>query len=135
MNFSEVASGTNATASAPGVIVARSASEVRALYAVAYGRQTGAPTPPALATGETLVGVFLGQRPTGGYSVRVTGAAGQGSTLALRVQVNAPAPGAITTQALTSPWTMVRVSGSFSAASVLDQLGQPLRAPGSGNDR
>ena len=110
------------------------ASEARALYATAYGRQTGIPTPPALAAGETLVGVFMGQRPTGGYSVRVTGATGQGSTLALRVQVNAPGPGAITTQALTSPWTIVRVSGSFSAASVLDQLGQPLRGPG-GNDR
>ncbi|SEJ62965.1 PrcB C-terminal [Deinococcus reticulitermitis] len=134
VNFSEVASGTNANTAAAGVLLARTASEARALYATAYGRQTGIPTPPALAAGETLVGVFMGQRPTGGYSVRVTGATGQGSTLALRVQVNAPGPGAITTQALTSPWTIVRVSGSFSAASVLDQLGQPLRGPG-GNDR
>lgn len=135
VNFSEVASGTNANTAAAGVVLARTASEARALYATAYGRQTGVPTPPTLAAGETLVGVFMGQRPTGGYSVRVTSAAAQGTALALRVQVNAPGAGSITTQALTSPWTIVRVSGTFSSASVLDQLGQPLRSPSGGNDR
>lgn len=126
VNLSEVARGTNASAESPSVIVARSASEVRSLYGVAYGRQSGTPTLPNLAAGEALVGIFIGQRSTGGYGVRVTGADVQGGTLNLRAELTAPGAGSITTQALTSPWVIVRVGGSFSGISVTDQSGRPF---------
>ena len=125
-NVSEVARGTNASAEGPDVIVARSASEVRALYGVAYGRQTGSPTLPSLAPGEALIGVFIGQRSSGGYGVRATGAAVQGNVLNLRVELTAPGAGSITTQAITSPWVIVRVGGTFSSVSVTDQTGRPF---------
>ncbi|MFC5847932.1 protease complex subunit PrcB family protein [Deinococcus petrolearius] len=127
VNFTEVASGSNANVSGAAVQTASSAAAARALFGVAYGRQSGAPSVPALGSAETLVGVFLGQRATGGYGVRVVAANAQGGALTLTVAVQAPGPGSITTQALTSPWTIVRVPGTFSQVSVVDQNGQPLR--------
>ncbi|AAF11187.1 protease complex subunit PrcB family protein [Deinococcus radiodurans] len=126
VNLSEVARGTNASAESPSVIVARNASEVRSLYGVAYGRQTGTPALPSLTSGEALVGLFIGQRGTGGYGVRATGADVQGNTLNLRVELTAPGAGSITTQAITSPWVIVRVGGNFSSVNVTDQSGRPF---------
>ncbi|MBB5232854.1 protease complex subunit PrcB family protein [Deinococcus budaensis] len=123
----ELASGTNAAQTAPAVQLAATPGALGTLYRVAYGNQTGAPPVPTLRAGETVVGVFLGQRPTGGYSVRVTGASGQGETLTLTVEVRAPGAGAITTQALTSPWTLVRVPGNFRDVRLVDPSGRPLQ--------
>ncbi|GAA5448380.1 protease complex subunit PrcB family protein [Deinococcus depolymerans] len=134
VTFTEIAAGSQATATALSVQTARTDAEARTLYAAAYGRQTGVPTPAAL-NGSTLVGVFLGQRATGGYSVRVTGASVSGGTLTLAVQVKAPAPNSFTTQAITSPWAIVRVPGSFTRVNVVDENGQPLRAEGGGTNR
>ncbi|MCD0171115.1 protease complex subunit PrcB family protein [Deinococcus sp. 23YEL01] len=134
VTFTEIATGSQATVTGLSVQTARTDAEARALYAAAYGRQTGVPTPAAL-NGSTLVGVFLGQRATGGYSVKVTGASVSGGTLTVAVQVRAPAAGSFTTQAITSPWAIVRVPGSFSTVNVVDETGQPLRATGSGTNR
>ena len=125
LTFSEVASGTNATATSFNVQVARTASAASALYATAYGRQTGVPTPPAL-NGRTLVGVFLGQRNTGGYSIKVREARVSGGILTLVAEVRAPGEGSFTTQAITSPWTIVSVSGTFTGVRVVDTAGQSL---------
>jgi hypothetical protein len=127
VNFTEVASGSNANMAEAGVQVAGTAAAARALLGVAYGNQTGTPTVPALSSTDTLVGVFLGQRSTGGYGVRVVSANAQAGVLTLTVAVQAPGAGSFTTQAITSPWTLVRVSGKFSQINVVDQNGQPLR--------
>ncbi|GGS32314.1 hypothetical protein GCM10008961_25090 [Deinococcus knuensis] len=133
VTFTELASGTQASETASATRVARTSSEARTLYAAAYARQTGAPTPPTL-NGSTLIGVFLGQRATGGYGVKVTGASVSGGVLTLVVQVRAPAPNSFTTQAITSPWTIVQVPGTFTQVRVVDSAGQPLQGS-VGNDR
>ncbi|KEF35297.1 hypothetical protein RDMS_02105 [Deinococcus sp. RL] len=135
VTVTELASGTNAAQSGPAVQLATTQSAVNALYRVAYGNQTGPLGIPALGAGETVVGVFLGQRPTGGYGVRVTGAEVQGGTLILTVELRAPGPGAITTQALTSPWTLVRVPGVYQSVRLVDPSGRPVQlGPGTGGD-
>lgn len=126
VNFTVLASGTNASVTASAVQVATTQAAVNALYSRAYGRQTGIPDAPSLTGNDTVVGVFLGQRPTGGYGVRVTGASSQGGVLTLTVAVTAPGPGSLTTQALTSPWTIVRVPGSYREVRVLDAGGRPF---------
>ena len=133
VTFTELASGTQSSETAPVTRVARTSSEARTLYAAAYARQTGAPTPPTL-NGSTLVGVFLGQRATGGYSLKVTGASVSSGILTLVVQVKAPAANSFTTQAITSLWAIVQVPGSFTQVRVVDTAGQPLQS-GAGNDR
>lgn len=136
VTVTELASGTNANVAAAAVQVATTQAAVNALFGLAYGRQTGTPSLPTLRSGETVVGVFLGQRRTGGYSIRVTGASLQGDTLTLTVEVREPGAGTITTQALTSPWTLVRVPGSFRTVRVLDTQGRPFQTgPGGGQTR
>lgn len=126
VNFTELASGTQSGVTEATVTVATTPAAAATLYAQAYSRQTGAPTAPNPG-GATLVGVFLGQRSTGGYGVTVTGASASGGTLTLVAQVRAPKPGGITTQAITSPWTIVRVEGQYQNVQVVDEAGQPLR--------
>lgn len=135
VTVNELARGNNAAVSSFTVQVATTQAAANALYAQAYGRQTSVPAAPGVS-GSTLVGVFLGQRTTGGYSVQVTGASVNGSALTLTVHVTSPGPGSITTQALTSPWTIVRVPGTFTQVAVVDERGRPLTGgPGGGEVR
>lgn len=126
LNFTPLARGTNANASAPSVRTATTAAQLQTLYAVAYGRQTTVPTPPTL-NNETVVAVFMGQRNTGGYSVNVEEVSTSGSTLNVRVRFTAPGPDVLTTQALTSPWVMIKVPGVFTSVNVVDSAGNPIR--------
>lgn len=135
VNVTELASGNNASVTSSAVQVATTQGALNALYNLAYGRQTGAPAAPTLGSDETVVAIFLGQRPTGGYGVRVTGASAQGGVLTLTVNLTAPGPGSITTQALTSPWTIVRVPGTYREVRVVDTQGRPFPVGGSGQTR
>lgn len=77
---------------------------------------------------ETLVAIFLGRRSTGGYGVAVKRVSVEGGDLYLDTEFTEPAAGAITTQALTSPWTLVRVlRGGFQVAWVRDVADGTLR--------
>jgi hypothetical protein len=133
VTYTELGSGTNARATDASIQVASTPAEIAAVYAQAYGRQSGSPVPPPVEGG-TVVGIFLGQKPTGGYGVRVLQVSAQGAVLTVTVQLRSPGPGTITTQALTSPWTLIRVSGTYPDVRVVDQLGQPLPTSG-GTDR
>lgn len=124
--FSEVARGTNATVQTFTVQAATTSAQLQAIYALAYGRQTGMPTPISL-NNETAVAVFMGQRNTGGYSVNVLRAVPSGNTLTVTVSLKSPQPGMLTTQALTSPWVLVKVPGVYSTVTVVDSEGKPLR--------
>ncbi|GGK86990.1 protease complex subunit PrcB family protein [Deinococcus radiotolerans] len=134
VTVTQIATGTNANTSEAGVQVATTASSASSLYSRAYGRQSSVPTPPSV-TGRTLVGVFLGQRPTGGYGVQVLSAQASGSTLTLRVRLTAPAPGAILAQVITSPWAIVSVPGTYTSVTALDESGQPLPTSTGGQTR
>ncbi|GGR85613.1 protease complex subunit PrcB family protein [Deinococcus sedimenti] len=125
VTVTQIATGTNANISEAAVQVATTASAASSLYTRAYGRQSSVPTPPSV-TGRTLIGVFLGQRPTGGYGVQVLSASGSTGSLTLRVRLTAPAPGAILAQVITSPWAIVSVPGTYTSVTVLDENGQPL---------
>lgn len=84
--------------------------ELNSLWNRAYGSQLTVPPLPGVDfRRETIVAVFLGSQSTGGYGVDVTSVSEENDELYLDVAFTAPAPDAITTQALTSPWVMVRV--------------------------
>lgn len=124
VNFTELASGTNATATTPLVQVATTQAQVASIYATAYGRQSSSSAAPALGRNQTLVAVFMGQRNSGGYSVKVTGTTVQNGVLTVTVTTTAPKAGTLTTMALTSPWTIVSVEGHFTGVNLVDTSGQ-----------
>ena len=136
MNLTELASGAYAKVTSFTVQVATNQTAANALFAQAYGNQSGTPSVSSVSGG-TVVGVFMGQRPTGGYGIKVVSASASGGVLTLVVQVRSPGPGSITTQAITSPWTIVRVPGTYTQVNLVDEQGRPLQiAPdGGGNTR
>jgi len=65
-----------------------------------------------VSAGRVMVAVFQGQQRTGGYTIRVTGVERRGDQLAVRAAFSAPGPGAIVTQALTSPAHVVSIAAA-----------------------
>lgn len=85
-------------------------SQLLTVWNQAYGSQLSPPPVPELNLDrETLVAIFMGQKPTGGFSLNVETVTLEQNDVYLDVIQQSPAEGAITTQALTSPWVIVRV--------------------------
>ena len=90
--------------------LATSQNDLQNLWSRAYGTMTSPPPLPAVDFSRSSVAaVFLGTRSSGGYSVDVRNVTVENGELYLDVAVSEPAPGTLTTQALTNPWVMVRV--------------------------
>ncbi|WP_299430154.1 protease complex subunit PrcB family protein, partial [uncultured Meiothermus sp.] len=53
-----------------------------------------------------------------------------GNTLRVTLRLNSPAPGAILTQALTSPFLMLEVPGRFTRVEFVDSSGRVLVSAG-----
>jgi len=68
------------------------------------------PTPIIDFNREMVVGVFLGEKSTGGYEVEIVRAERRDSALYFYYREESPAPGAMVTQALTQPFHLVRVA-------------------------
>jgi hypothetical protein len=112
LTWDELARGTQAsTGERTEFHLATSQERFISLWNLAYGRQLNVPPAPSLDfRRDTVVGFFLGQRPTGGYSVTVRDVTLEGGEVYVDVRITEPGPGDITTQALTSPWVLVRVT-------------------------
>lgn len=63
-----------------------------------------------------VIAVFAGNRATGGYAISVDSVSDTGYSRSVSVLIEKPGVGCITTQALTSPYQIIRVP--FSAASL-----------------
>lgn len=84
--------------------------QLTSIWAQAHASQLQPPPAPrADFQRETLVAIFMGQQSSGGYSIEVVRVSEERGELYIDVRFNEPAAGAITTQALTSPWAIVRV--------------------------
>ncbi len=59
-----------------------------------------------------VVGLFLGQKTTGGYSVEITRAEVDGSNLRFYYRESSPPKDAVVAQVLTQPYHLVRLSRS-----------------------
>jgi len=80
-------------------------------WALLWARHTRSTTPRPSVDLSThmVIGVFMGRRPTGGYSIQVTGAHLDGDALVIQVRNSAPDPDALTSQLLTAPFDLVTV--------------------------
>jgi hypothetical protein len=80
--------------------VANTQAEWAALW---RAHNSAAPTPAVDFSKRTVVAVFLGTRPSAGYSVEVTGTKRDGKTLIVEWREFPPQPGNLSAQVLTSP--------------------------------
>jgi hypothetical protein len=87
--------------------VARSAAEWSMLWSQHAGDQA---RPAVDFSKEMVVAVFLGTRPTAGFSVEVVGAREEGATLIVSYRESRPRPGTVAAQVLTSPFHFVAVA-------------------------
>ena len=104
--------------------LATSQNDLQNLWSRAYGTMTSPPPLPDVDFSRSSVAaVFLGTRSSGGYSVDVQNVIVENGELYLDVATTEPAPGTLTTQALTNPWVMVRVDApNLGSAWVSERL-------------
>jgi hypothetical protein len=103
-------SGGTCGVAEPKQVVIRDSDAWKSLWKEMQSQRTPAPaTPDVDFSREMVVGVFLGQKPTGGYSVRVTRIEQAPDVLKVEFKETRPAPDSIVTQALTQPYHLVVV--------------------------
>src|SRR5437773_882029 len=71
--------------------------------------------------GNMVVGIFLGSRPTAGYSVEIVSAQPEGGALVAKYKESRPRPDMIAAQMLTSPFHLVAVP-KFDGAERFEKL-------------
>lgn len=115
--------------SGPQAFLANSASSFASVWDLATGNILPRPAQPQVNFGQTSIAAFfMGQKPTGGYGVRFVSATSSGSVWRITVQLTNPAPGAILTQALTSPYLLLELPGPATRVEFVDPLGRLLSA-------
>lgn len=88
------------------------------LWNRAYGTQLSVPPLPDVDfTRETIVAAFSATKPTGGFGFKIDKVTIEGADAFIDLIETTPPAGAMTTQALTQPWMMLRIlRGGLSAA-------------------
>lgn len=113
--FTTVDKGFYSGVREPLQVIIREQEEWTTLWSRHASGRRPAPSSPLIDfSAEMVVGLFLGQKRTGGYTVEITRAELDGSNLRFYYREQSPTPGAMVTQALTQPYHLVRLSRSES---------------------
>ena len=108
--FQTVAKGFRSGVIEVTQIVVRTQAEWNALWQKHTSMESNPPPAPAIDFNkELIIGIFLGQKPTGGYEVEVTSVERSEGMLTVSFREKSPRPGAILTQAFTQPFHIVRI--------------------------
>lgn len=93
-------------------VLIRSEDRLRSFWSEVHAR---ALTPPALPEArfgrEALLGVRLGQRPSGGHGIDIERVERDGEELYVDLRLTEPAEDALASTVITTPWVLVRVLG------------------------
>ena len=101
--------------------VSSSVTEFNAVWQLVSGTQIPAPAAPSVDfTRQKVVTVFMGQKPTGGYSLRLISSSPRRDGLRLLLEASQPQPsaGLAQSQVLTSPYLMLTVDASVKEVEV-----------------
>ena len=110
----------------PVAYLACSPRGVAELWELAYGNRLPKARPPVLERGRCLAGFFWGMKPTGGYRIEVLGGRVAGRTASFTLELKTPPPGALTTQALTSPFVILELFRPVEEVRFYDPKGKLL---------
>jgi hypothetical protein len=101
-----VAQGATSNVEEPRQVVVRTAAEWQALWK----EHSPGSAPPAVDFAQsTVVGVFLGSRPTAGFSVEISAVRTEDSRTVVEYIERRPPRDAFVAQVLTSPFHLVRI--------------------------
>ena len=104
--FVSVAQGAMSNIEEPRTVVVRTAAEWQALW---KEHDPERPPPAVDFAQATVVGVFLGSRPTAGYAVEITAVTTEGTRTIVEYVERQPSRDDFVAQVLTSPFHLVRV--------------------------
>ena len=101
--FTTVSRGQNSGVTETREVTVSTAAEWDALWKM----HRGGTAPSVDFTKHLVAGVFLGTRPTGGYSVEIVAVRRDATGIVIEYFERMPAPGVLVTQALTAPFHLV----------------------------
>lgn len=108
--FTTLARGTHSGITAQEAALITSLAEWEALWRRHASRFDPPPAlPPVDFSRSSVVALFAGERPTGGYSLHIADAALQGESLRVTAVEMRPAPDRTVTQAVTQPYHIIAV--------------------------
>jgi hypothetical protein len=103
MPLTTIARGTDSAIEEPREVVVRTIDEWRELWR-AHGTE---PMPEVDLSNSVVVGVFLGSRPTAGFTVAITSVTVSGDQAVVHFGEARPDPGALVAQVVTAPYHLV----------------------------
>jgi hypothetical protein len=107
MTFTTLARGDRSRIEEPRTVVVRTPAE----WATLWKQHGGERSAPAVdLTRSIVVGVFLGTRPTAGYSVEITRIGKRDADLIVMYRERRPEPSDMLAQVLTAPFHIVRTA-------------------------
>ena len=102
-------------------VAARDQESFERVWKMAHGAQEMA-MPTMDFSKEYVVGVFAGQKSSGGYAIAVTGVEDMGDERTISVTITAPGENCMVTQALTAPYQLIRVPVSAHSLKASDTV-------------
>jgi hypothetical protein len=117
--------GTQSGAGKPQRIAITTVEQWRNAWTTAHSGEIPQPELPVVDFGRHMVlAAFMGQKPTGGFEVRITRVtrAADGSVVA-HVRETSPPPGAMVTKVITSPYHFVVVARTAGEVTFVDASG------------
>lgn len=124
-----LAKGNNAVGSETAEYqIIQNSSSLLNVWNRAYGNQLSVPPLPNVDFNkETIIAVFMGQKSTGGYALKLENIQIDGNELFLDLSQIVPGADAITTMAFTHPWILVKVlRGGLNLAWLRDPASQEI---------
>ena len=100
-------------------VAARDAESFARLWKMAHG-DTQLAFPAIDFTQEYVIGVFAGEKSSGGNMIEVTDVSDLGDTRTFSITLTAPGEGCLTSQAITSPYQFIRVPVSTHYLKAVD---------------
>ncbi|MGM0567832.1 MAG: protease complex subunit PrcB family protein [Elusimicrobiota bacterium] len=108
LDFETVEKGVYSGVSQEKKLVAGSEAEFRDIWNDIHLNRSEIPEIPELNfKRKKIAAVFMGQKPTGGYAVNITGIEYGSGVLSVRYEYKEPSPDSMLTQAFTSPFHIV----------------------------
>lgn len=115
-----IAKGAQSNIDSPRQAVARTQGEWDALW---RAHDYDQPVPAVDFSRETVVAVFMGSRPSAGYTIAIVSAVQRGGALVVSYKESSPSRDAMTAQVLTSPFHIAAVP-AFSGRVAFEKVEQ-----------